>query len=113
MEPRPLKSMIMPSLLKAICRYELKAEESAVKASQLYSWMKTQIELDKSQGADMVKEMKKLQIRTEGTPLGRVLALTGDFMEIVTKNGWEETFKGREGRTKAGSEVPAGSGQAL
>jgi len=33
----------------------------------------------------MVKAMKQLQMKTEGTPLGRVLSLTGDFMEIVTK----------------------------
>jgi hypothetical protein len=46
----------------------------------------------------MTKEMKKLRMKTEGTPLERVLTLTGDFMEIVSKHGWEETFQGREGR---------------
>jgi hypothetical protein len=98
MEPRALKSMIKPCLLKAICRYELRVEESALKSSQLYAWIKKQTELDKTQGADMTKEMKKLRMKTEGTPLGRVLTLTGDFMEIVSKHGWEETFQGREGR---------------
>ena len=37
-------------------------------------------------------------MKTEGTPLGRVLSLTGDFMEIVTKNGWEDSFKGSDGK---------------
>jgi hypothetical protein len=98
MEPRPLKTMIKSCLLKAICRYELKIDEAEVKASDLHNWMKTQVDLDRTYGADMVKEMKKLQMKVEGTPLGRVLYLTGDFMEIVTKNGWEDSFKGREGR---------------
>jgi hypothetical protein len=98
MEPRPLKTMIKSCLLKAICRYELKTDEAEVKASDLHNWMKTQVDLDRTYGAVMVKEMKKLQMKVEGTPLGRVLYLTGDFMEIVTKNGWEDSFKGREGR---------------
>ena len=41
----------------------------------------------------MVKAMKQLQMKTEGTPLGRVLSLTGDFMEVVTKNGWEDRLR--------------------
>ena len=85
-------------MLKAICRNELKVDEAEVKASELYSWMKNQVEQDRTQADDMVKTMKKLQMKVEGTPLGRVLSLTGDFMEIVTKNGWEDSFKGREGK---------------
>jgi hypothetical protein len=42
MEPRPLKTMIKSCLLKAIYRYELKIEEAEVKASDLYTWMKTE-----------------------------------------------------------------------
>jgi hypothetical protein len=49
-------------------------------------------------GAGMAKEMKILQMSTTGTPLGRVMTLVGDFLEIVTKNGWKDTFEGREGR---------------
>ena len=98
MEPRPLKTMIKSCLLKAICRYELTVDEAEVKASDLYTWMKNQVEQDRTHAADMVKAMKKLQMKTDGTPLGRVLSLTGDFMEIVTKNGWEDSFKGREGK---------------
>eukprot|EP00474_Spongospora_subterranea_P008157 CRZ08615.1 hypothetical protein [Spongospora subterranea] len=46
----------------------------------------------------MSKEMKKLAMKTEGTPLGRVMSLTGDFMEIVIKHGWENFFEGKEGQ---------------
>ena len=66
--------------------------------------MKNQVDLDRSYGADMVKEMKKLQMKTDGTPLGRVLSLTGDFMEIITKNGWEDSFVGaKAGNLKSSS----------
>ena len=41
--------------------------------------------------------MRKLQMRTEGTPLGRVMKLVSDFEDVVTKNGWETSFEGREG----------------
>jgi hypothetical protein len=60
--------------------------------------MKSQVELDKTSGAEMVKEMKALRMKTEGTPLGRVLTLTSDSMEIVSKHGWEESFRVNEGR---------------
>jgi hypothetical protein len=76
----------------------LKVDEAEVKASELHSSMKTQIEQDRAQADDVVKATKKLQMKIEGTPLARVLSLTGDFMEIVTKNGWEDSFKGRECR---------------
>ena len=46
----------------------------------------------------MVKAMKKPQMKDEGNPFGRVLSLTGDFMETVTKNGWEDSFKGSDGK---------------
>src|SRR5690349_13486237 len=41
-------------------------------------------------------QMRRLQMRTEGTTLGRVMMLASDFEEIVTNNGREETFNSRE-----------------
>ena len=60
MKSRSHKTMVKSSLLRAICRYELNVPEVEVKVSELYRWMKKQVENDRSHVDKMVREMKKL-----------------------------------------------------
>ena len=50
MQPKSIKTMIKSSMLRTICRYKLKKEESSVRSSEIYAWIKKQIELDSSRG---------------------------------------------------------------
>jgi len=60
MKPRSHKMMVKSSLLRAICRYELNVPEVEEEVSELYTWMKKQVENDRSHVDKMVREMKKL-----------------------------------------------------
>ena len=60
MKPRSHKTMVKCSLLSAICRYELNVPEVKVEDSELYTWMKKQVENDRSHVDKMVRKMKKL-----------------------------------------------------
>ena len=60
MKPRSHKMMVKSSLLRTICRYELNVPEVEVEASELFIWMKKQVENDRSHVDKMVREMKKL-----------------------------------------------------
>jgi len=63
MEPRPLKTMLKPSLLTAICKYELKKPLEEVSAAELFRALTGLMDRDRLHGPDMVKEMRKLQMR--------------------------------------------------
>jgi len=60
MKPRSHKTMVKSSLLRAICRYELNVPEVEEEVSELYTWMKKQVENDRSHVDKMVREMKNL-----------------------------------------------------
>ena len=60
MKPQSHKTMVKSTLLRAICRYELHVPEVEVEVSELYTWMKKQVENDRSHVDKMVREMKKL-----------------------------------------------------
>ena len=60
MKPRSHKTMVKSSLFRAIFRYELNVPEVELGVSELYTWMKKQVENDRSHVDKMVTEMKKL-----------------------------------------------------